>query len=115
MAEWSIAHAWKADLFTRTDARQSPPTHVRSISSRYNQVLRDAPVSDDVHRGFRGVCDTVLTQKPVSLGGCPPVLRCTSQTRRSILTKHGTVATALPTSCWHLIFPSASSRPFGAR
>src|SRR5215510_14750168 len=62
MSEWLKEHAWKADLFTRANAQQNPPTHVRSISSRYNEVLRDAPVSDDVHRGFRGVCDTVLTQ-----------------------------------------------------
>ena len=62
MSEWSIEHAWKSDLFTPTDAQQNPPTHVRSISSRYNEVLRDAPVKDDIHRGFRGVCDTVLTQ-----------------------------------------------------
>src|SRR5262247_3192578 len=62
MAEWSIAHAWKSDRFTRADAHQILPTHVRSISSRCNEVLRDAPVSEDVHRGFRGVCDTVLTQ-----------------------------------------------------
>jgi hypothetical protein len=26
-------HAWKSDRFTRSDASQSPPTHVRSISS----------------------------------------------------------------------------------
>jgi hypothetical protein len=67
MSEWSIEHAWKSDLFTRADAQQNPPTHVRSISSRYNEVLRDAPVSDDVHRGFRGVCDTVLTQEAIEV------------------------------------------------
>ena len=48
MSEWLKEHAWKSDRFTRADAHQIPPTHVRSISSRYNEVLRDAPVSDDV-------------------------------------------------------------------
>src|SRR6516165_9404073 len=62
MSEWLKEHAWKSDLFTRADAHQNPSTHVRSISSRYNKVLRDAPVSDDVHGGFLGACDTVLTQ-----------------------------------------------------
>src|SRR5262245_8275685 len=62
MSEWSIEHAWKSDRFTRADAHQILPTHVGSISSRYNEVLRDAPVNHDVHGGFRGVCDTVLTQ-----------------------------------------------------
>src|SRR4051812_31427720 len=63
MSEWSIEHAWKLTPAARVDAHQNPPTHHRSISSRYNEVLRDTPVSDDVHPGFRGVCDTVLTQK----------------------------------------------------
>ena len=62
MSEWFKEHAWKSDRFTCADAQQNPPTHVRSSSSRYKEVLRDAPVTDDVHRGFRGVCDTVLTQ-----------------------------------------------------
>src|SRR5262245_10755861 len=66
MSEWSIEHAWKSDRFTRSDAHQIPPTHVRSISSRYNDVPRDVPISDDVQRGGRGVCDTVLTQNPVT-------------------------------------------------
>jgi hypothetical protein len=29
------------------------PAHVGSISSRYNELFRDAPVSDVVHRGFQ--------------------------------------------------------------
>src|SRR5262245_25575960 len=72
MSEWFKEHAWKSDLFTRADAPQDPPTHVRSISSRYNEVLRDEPVSDDVHRGLRGVCDTVLTQKLIPLPDVSP-------------------------------------------
>ena len=63
MSEWLKEHAWKLTPAARVDAHQNPPTHHRSISCRYNEVLRDAPVSDDVHPGFRGVCDTVLTQK----------------------------------------------------
>src|SRR5262245_65223651 len=64
MSEWSTEHAWKSDLFTRAGASQNLPTHVRSSSSRYNEVLRDAPVSDDVHRAL---CDTVLTQRRKAL------------------------------------------------
>jgi len=70
-----MAHAWKADLFTRADAHQNPPTEVPSISSSYNEVLRDAPVSDDVHRVFRGVCDTVLTQNEFALRASQSVFR----------------------------------------
>jgi hypothetical protein len=50
-----------------TDARQRASTHFRSITSRYNEVLRDAPVSDDVHPGFRGISDIVLTQSQLEL------------------------------------------------
>src|SRR6516165_5411447 len=78
MSEWFKEHAWKSDRFTRADAHRIPPTHVRSISSRYNEVPRDAPVSEDVHRGFRGVCDTVLTQKLNALRRCQPVRQRTS-------------------------------------
>src|SRR5262249_37590717 len=63
MSEWFKEHAWKAVLLTLTDAQQHASTHVRSSRSRNNEVLRDVPVSGDVHRGFRGVCDTVLTQQ----------------------------------------------------
>src|SRR6516165_31144 len=41
MSEWSIEHAWKSDRFTRADAHQNPPTHVRSTTSRNNERLRD--------------------------------------------------------------------------
>jgi len=73
---WSCWHCRRA----LTDARQLASTHVRSISSRYNEVLRDAPVSDDVHRECRGVCDTVLTQNQIPLRACQPVLPSTPQT-----------------------------------
>ena len=62
MSEWLKEHAWKLTPAARADAHHIPPTHVGSISSHYNDLLRDAPASDDVHRGFLGVCDTVLTQ-----------------------------------------------------
>src|SRR2546425_4544187 len=63
MSEWLKEHAWKSDSLTHNDAQQHPPTQFPSTTSRNNDVLHDAPVSDDVHRGFRGVCDAVLTQK----------------------------------------------------
>src|SRR6185295_7582290 len=62
MSEWLKEHAWKSDLFTRADAHQIPPTHVRSTTSPYNDVRRRVPVNHGVDPGFRGVCDTVLTQ-----------------------------------------------------
>src|SRR6476619_3241816 len=55
-------HAWKSDSFTPSNAQEHAPTQFPSTTSRNNDVLHDAPVSDGVHRGFRGVCDTVLTQ-----------------------------------------------------
>jgi hypothetical protein len=55
-------HAWKLILFARADARQIPPTHFRSTTSRNNDVLQRVHVSRGVCPGFRGVCDTVLTQ-----------------------------------------------------
>src|SRR6185436_6837219 len=67
MAEWSMAHAWKSDLFTRADAHQIPPTHFRSTTSPYNDVRRRVPVNHGVAPGFRGVCDTVLTQTAADL------------------------------------------------
>ena len=62
MAEWSIAHAWKSTLLARADAHEIPPTHCPINDFRNNDVPRRVPVNDDVDRGFRGVCDTVLTQ-----------------------------------------------------
>jgi hypothetical protein len=67
MSEWLKEHAWKSDLFTRADAHQIPPTHFRSTTSPYNDVRRRVPVNHGVDPGFRGVCDTVLTQFADSL------------------------------------------------
>src|SRR5262245_46204626 len=71
MAEWSIAYAWKSDLFTRADAHQIPPTHFRSTSSRNIDTRRRVLVNAGVCPGFRGVCDTVLTQNGSSFATVP--------------------------------------------
>ena len=62
MSEWSIEHAWKLTPLARADAHQIPPTHFRSTTSRNNDLRQRVPVNDGVAPGFRGVCDTVLTQ-----------------------------------------------------
>ena len=62
MSEWFKEHAWKSDLFTHSDAQQHPPTHSRSTTSRNIDTRRHVLVNHRVDRGFRGVCDTVLTQ-----------------------------------------------------
>src|SRR5262245_13183565 len=62
MSEWLKEHAWKLDRFTRADAYQIPPAHLRSTSSRNNDMQRRVPVNRGLCPGFRGVCDTVLTQ-----------------------------------------------------
>ena len=63
MSEWSIEHAWKLTPAARADAHEIPPTHSRSTTSRYNELRRRVPVNHGVNPGFRGVCDTVLTQR----------------------------------------------------
>ena len=63
MAEWLKAHAWKLNLHARADAYQIPPTQFRFNDFRNIDVRRRVPVNDDVAPGFRGVCDTVLTQR----------------------------------------------------
>ena len=67
MSEWSIEHAWKLIPLARADAHRNPPTHSRSTTSRNNDLLQRVPVNDGVAPGFRGVCDTVLTQFADSL------------------------------------------------
>jgi hypothetical protein len=62
MSEWSIEHAWKLTPAARADAHEIPPTHFRSTTSSNNDVHRGVPVNDGIYPGFRGVCDTVLTQ-----------------------------------------------------
>src|SRR5712691_9046060 len=62
MSEWLKEHAWKLIPFARADAHQIPPAHFRSTTSRNNDVLQRLHVSRGVCPGFRGVCDTVLTQ-----------------------------------------------------
>ena len=62
-----MAHAWKLNLLACADAHQIPPTHFRFNDFRYIDVRRRVPVSDGVAPGFRGVCDTVLTQREFPL------------------------------------------------
>ena len=62
MSEWLKEHAWKSDLFTLADAHQIPPTHSRSTTSRNIGTRRHVLLNHRVDRGFKGVCDTVLTQ-----------------------------------------------------
>ena len=69
MSEWSIEHAWKLNPPARADAHQIPPTHFRSTTSRNNNVHRSVPLNHRVCPGFQGVCDTVLTQGVIQLGG----------------------------------------------
>jgi hypothetical protein len=65
MSEWLKEHAWKLNLLARADAHHIPPTHFRFNEFRNIDVRRRVPVNDGVTPGFRGVCDTVLTQLPV--------------------------------------------------
>jgi hypothetical protein len=86
MSEWLKEHAWKLNPLTRADAHQIPPTHFRSTSSRNNDRLQHVPVNDGVDPGFRGVCDTVLTQNRLSLRSASteaPWLRQTRTRERS--------------------------------
>jgi hypothetical protein len=62
MSEWLKEHAWKSISAARADPHRNPPTHFRSTTSRNNDLLQRVPVNDGVAPGFRGVCDTVLTQ-----------------------------------------------------
>ena len=62
MAEWSIAHAWKSTLSARADAYQIPPTQFRINNFGNIDAGMRIPVTDALHQGVRGVCDTVLTQ-----------------------------------------------------
>jgi hypothetical protein len=62
MSEWLKEHAWKLTPAARADAHEIPPTHFRSTTSHNNDVNARVPVNRGVDPGFRGVCDTVLTQ-----------------------------------------------------
>jgi hypothetical protein len=67
MAEWSIAHAWKSTLRARADALQIPPMHFPFNNFRNSDINRRIPATDALFQGFRGVCDTVLTQEPTEV------------------------------------------------
>src|SRR4051812_416634 len=62
MSEWLKEHAWKLTPAARADAHQILPTHFPINNFRNTDLLRHVPVTDALHQGFRGVCDTVLTQ-----------------------------------------------------
>jgi len=51
----------------RADAHQHSPTQFPLTTSRNNDVHRRVPVNHGVCPGFRGACDTVLTQKPIEV------------------------------------------------
>jgi hypothetical protein len=63
MSEWLKEHAWKSTLSARADAHQIVRTHFPINNFRCNNLRRYVPVNDALHQGFRGVCDTVLTQR----------------------------------------------------
>src|SRR4051794_39665955 len=67
MSEWSIEHAWKLTPAAHADSHEIPPTRSRSTTSHNNDVNQRVPVTDRVDPGFRGVCDTVLTQLSFAL------------------------------------------------
>jgi hypothetical protein len=67
MAEWLKAHAWKSTPAARADAHPFLPTHSPIKKFRDNNARRHVPVNDALHQGFRGVCDTVLTQSGFEL------------------------------------------------
>src|SRR6516165_1430828 len=75
MSEWLKEHDWKSTPPARADAQEIPPTHLRSNGFHNMDVRRRVPVNDGVAPGFRGVCDTVLTQKLISF---PVVISSTS-------------------------------------
>jgi len=47
----------------RADAQQNPPTHLRINDFRNIDTRRRVLVNHRVDQGFKGVCDTVLTQR----------------------------------------------------
>jgi hypothetical protein len=67
MSEWLKEHAWKLISLARADTHEIASTHFRSTTSRNNDLLQRVPLNDGVAPGFRGVCDTVLTQNSVTV------------------------------------------------
>jgi hypothetical protein len=67
MSEWLKEHAWKLTPAARADAHQISPTQFTPTTSRYNDATSSVPVNEGVYQGFRGLCDTVLTQNLVTL------------------------------------------------
>src|SRR5215510_2614750 len=85
MSEWFKEHAWKSTPSGRVDAHQIPTTHSRIKDFRNIDARRRVPVNHRVYAGFRGVCDTVLTQKSFALSPVQQWYRSVSlRGRRSI-------------------------------
>ena len=82
MSEWLKEHAWKLTPAARADAHDIPPTQFRINNFRDIAMLRCVPVNDALHQGFRGVCDTVLTQNSLGLTPCTSV--CVSTSDRTV-------------------------------
>ena len=84
----------------RADTHRIPPTHSRFNDFRNIDVRRRLPVNDSVNRGFRGVCDTVLTKTIFTSARCEPVPPRTPLTHRALilskLRKRSTGATGTP-------------------
>jgi hypothetical protein len=82
----------------------------RRTTLRNSDAHRCVPVNDGVAPGFRGVCDTVLTQNSCSLRGhistnialyerasyAPTLNRVCQQSRRGVLEVHFSLAAGLP-------------------
>jgi hypothetical protein len=59
---FSKEHAWQLVPLARANAHQIASTQFPSATSRNVSVPLCVPVNSGVAPGFRGVCDTVLTQ-----------------------------------------------------
>src|ERR1044071_4966221 len=79
MSERLKEHAWKLIAPARADAHEISPTHSRSTISRNNDLHARLPVNAGVDAGFRGACDTVLTQNAAAVTLLPrPLCRCSA-------------------------------------
>ena len=60
-------HAWKLIPLARADGHRNALTHVPLTTVCNNDLLRRLPVNHSLCHGFRGSCDTVLTQDTTRL------------------------------------------------
>jgi hypothetical protein len=82
MSEWLKEHAWKLNPAARADAHQIPPTQFPINDLHDIDMRRSVAVSEGVSPGFRGPCDTVLTQTRLRCRGHTPtsVMRSIQET-----------------------------------